>query len=113
MIFGILVMVIAAPSMAILGILPQTVVADIARSDEITTGENHDGMFFAARTFAMKMGQSLAALLFTSFATIGRSAGTGYRIAAVSSTVLCLLAAVLMSRYDEKKVMARLRKAEQ
>lgn len=112
MIFGILVMVIAAPSMAILGILPQTVVADIARSDEITTGENHDGMFFAARTFAMKMGQSLAALLFTSFATIGRSAGTGYRIAAVSSTVLCLLAAVLMSRYDEKKVMAKLQKAE-
>ena len=109
MIFGILVMVIAAPSMAILGILPQTVVADIARSDEITTGENHDGMFFAARTFAMKMGQSLAALLFTSFATIGRSAGTGYRIAAVSSTVLCLLAAVLMSRYDEKKVICHFR----
>ena len=110
MIFGILVMLLAAPSMAILGILPQTVVADIARSDEINTGENHDGMFFAARTFAMKMGQSLAALLFTSFATIGRANGTGYRIAAVSSTVLCMLAAFLMSRYDEKKVMGDLKK---
>lgn len=110
MIFGVLVMIFAAPSMAILGILPQTVVADIARSDEINTGENHDGMFFAARTFAMKMGQSLAALLFTSFATINRSAGTGYRIAAVSSTVLCMLAAFLMSRYDEKKVMGDLKK---
>ena len=110
LIFGVLVMIIAAPSMAILGILPQTVVADIARSDEITTGENHDGMFFAARTFAMKMGQSLAALLFTSLATIGRSSGTGYRIAAVSSTVMCVLAAFLMSRYDEKKVMKQLQK---
>ena len=67
-------------------------------------------MFFAARTFAMKMGQSLAALLFTSFATIGRANGTGYRIAAVSSTVLCMLAAFLMSRYDEKKVMGDLKK---
>ena len=108
MIFGVLVMVLAAPAMAILGILPQTVVADIAKSDEVTTGENHDGMFFAARTFAMKLGQSLAAILFTSFATIGRSSGMGYRIAALSSTVLCIAAAFLMTRYNEKKVMGLL-----
>ena len=105
MIFGIAVMVLAAPAMAILGILPQTVVADIAKSDEAQTGENHDGMFFAARTFAMKLGQSLAAILFTSLATIGRESGTGYRIAAISSTVLCLFAALLMKFYNERKVM--------
>ena len=105
MIFGVAIMILAAPAMAILGILPQTVVADIAKSDEKVTGENHDGMFFAARTFAMKLGQSLAAILFTSFATIGRQAGTGYRIAALSSFVLCLIAAFLMTRYNEKKVM--------
>ncbi len=108
MIFGVLVMVLAAPAMAILGILPQTVVADIAKSDEAATGENHDGMFFAARTFAMKLGQSLAAILFTSFATIGRSSGMGYRIAALSSTVLCVAAAFLMMRYNERKVMGLL-----
>lgn len=105
MIFGIAIMVLAAPAMAILGILPQTVVADIAKSDEITSGENRDGMFFAARTFAMKMGQSLAAVLFTSLATIGKADGTGYRIAAISSTVLCVLAALLMAKYNEKKVV--------
>ena len=108
MIFGVAVMILAAPAMAILGILPQTVVADIAKSDEVVTGENHDGMFFAARTFAMKLGQSLAAILFTSFATIGRSSGMGYRIAALSSTVLCVCAAFLMMRYNEKKVMGLL-----
>ena len=108
MIFGVLVMILAAPAMAILGILPQTVVADIAKSDEVATGENHDGMFFAARTFAMKLGQSLAAILFTSFATIGRSSGMGYRIAALSSTVLCVCAALLMMRYNEKHVMGLL-----
>ncbi len=105
MIFGIAVMVLASPAMAILGILPQTVVADIAKSDEVQTGENHDGMFFAARTFAMKLGQSLAAILFTSLATIGRANGTGYRIAAIASTILCLCAAALMKMYNEKKVM--------
>ena len=105
MIFGLAVMILAAPAMAILGIFPQTVVADIAKSDEAETGENHDGMFFAARTFAMKIGQSLAAILFTSLATIGRSNGTGYRIAAISSFVLCLVAALLMTRYNEEKVM--------
>ena len=105
MVYGIAVMVLAAPAMAILGILPQTVVADIAMSDEAATGENHDGMFFAARTFAMKLGQSLAAILFTSLATIGRANGTGYRIAAVASTILCLCAALLMKFYNEKKIM--------
>ncbi len=108
MIFGVLIMLLASPSMAILGILPQTVVADIAKSDEISTGENHDGMFFAARTFAMKLGQSLAAILFTSFATISRETGLGYRIAALSSVILCLAAAFVMMNYNEKKVMGLL-----
>jgi hypothetical protein len=56
----------------------------------------------------MKLGQSLAAILFTSFATIGAASGFGYRIAAMCSFALCLLAALLMTRYDEKKVMGLL-----
>ena len=112
MIFGILIMVFAALPMAILGILPQTVVADIAKANEIETGENRDGMFFAARTFSMKLGQSVAALLFTSLGTIGRAQGTGYRIAAVSSCILCTLAAVLLRFYNEKKIMATLGEPE-
>ena len=56
----------------------------------------------------MKLGQSLAAILFTSFATIGASSGFGYRIAAMCSFALCLLAALLMTSYDEKKVMGLL-----
>ena len=49
--------------------------------------------------------QSVAALLFTSLGTIGREQGTGYRIAAFSSCVLCLLGALILSRYNEKRVM--------
>jgi GPH family glycoside/pentoside/hexuronide:cation symporter len=47
----------------------------------------------------------VAALLFTSLGTIGREQGTGYRIAAFSSCALCLLGALILSRYNEKRVM--------
>lgn len=104
-VFGILVPVIAAFPMAILGILPQAIVADIAEADALLTGENREGMFFAARTFAFKMGQSLSMLLFTAFASIGPETGLGYRIAAIAATVICLLGALVLSRYNEERVM--------
>ena len=47
----------------IFGILPQAVVADIAEYDALETNENRSGMFYAARTFAFKLGQSIAMLL--------------------------------------------------
>ena len=67
---GILMVVIAAFPMALLGIIPQSIIADVAEEDAILTGEKREGMFFAARTFAMKMGQSVAALVFTSLAIL-------------------------------------------
>lgn len=106
---GVLVMICAALPMAILGIIPQTIVADIAMSDAITTGENHDGMFFAARTFSMKMGQSLSILLFTSLGTIGAASGLGYRIAAIAAVVFCMFGALILRFYNEDKVKGILR----
>lgn len=37
----------------------------------------------------MKMGQSVAMLLFTGVSTIGVASGAGYRIAATCAAVLC------------------------
>ena len=105
MVWGVLVVAVAAFPMAILGILPQAIVADIAQADAMVTGEKREGMFFAARTFAFKMGQSLSMLLFTAFASISPATGLGYRIAAITATVICLLGAVILSRYDEKKIL--------
>ncbi len=115
LIFGVLVVVFAAIPMAILGILPQTIVADVAKEDEIKTGENRDGMFFAARTFSMKLGQAIATVIFTSLATIGRhnaTGGTGYRLSAIIAAILCFAAAVVLSFYNEKRVMATLKEHE-
>ena len=113
---GILIVIISAFPMALLGIIPQAIVADVAEEDAKLTGENREGMFFAARTFAMKFGQSVAMLVFTSLAVLGAeqkldtndltaSAG-GLRIVAIVAVCFCVLGALILFAYDEKKVMS-------
>lgn len=101
---GFLLMVTASLPMAIFGILPQAVVADIAQSDAKSTGSNREGMFYAARTFAFKLGQSVAMLLFTAVSTVGTATGTGYRIAAFGAAVLCMLGGIVFLFYNERKI---------
>ena len=91
--------------MAALGILPQAVVADIAEADSITTGENREGMFYAARTFAFKLGQSVAMLVFTSLAKVGEN-GFGYRLSAIVAAVLCLAGGLVFFSYNETATIA-------
>lgn len=115
MVYGVIIAVLAAIPMAILGILPQAVVADISEADKLDTGESRQGMFYAARTFAFKLGQSLAMLMFTSIALINSDAdkgssgyGLGYRLTAILAAVLCLLGGLVFLRYNEKKVITRI-----
>lgn len=103
---GFVLMVFAALPMAIFGILPQAMVADIAESDSAITGSNREGMFFAARTFAFKLGQSLSMLIFTAVSTIGTGTGTGYRVAAFGAALFCGIGAVLLVFYNENKINA-------
>ena len=117
--FSIAVVIIAAFPMALLGIIPQSMVADVAEAEAVTTGENREGMFFAARTFAMKLGQSIAMLAFTSLALIGSTqstdtdivpSGLGMLIIAIVAIVFCVLGAVILFFYNEKKVMKTIAK---
>ncbi|HCH27962.1 MAG TPA: sodium:solute symporter [Ruminococcaceae bacterium] len=115
LVYGVTICVVAAFPMALLGIIPQAIVADVAEADGIVTGEKREGMFFAARTFAMKWGQSIAMLVFTSLAIIGTTQNTnsnditasakGLSIVAIVAVCFCLLGAVILSLYNEKKVM--------
>ena len=118
MIHGIIIAVLAAVPMAILGILPQAVVADISEADKIETGESRQGMFYAARTFAFKMGQSAAMLLFTSISLINSDVpkgssgyGLGYRMTAVIAAVLCLAGGIVFLRYNENKILSKIQTA--
>ncbi len=123
LVYGFIICVLVGVPLSILGVIPQAIVADIAESDCIETGENRDAMFYAARTFAFKMGQSIAMIIFTSLAVVGqytevtssgdsviRNTGAGYRISLIIAMVLCILAMVVIKFYDEKKVMSTINK---
>ena len=119
-VYGAVICVIAAFPMALLGIIPQSIVADVAEADGIETGENREGMFFAARTFAMKFGQSLAMLVFTSLAIIGTTQNKdsnditasvkGMIIVGFVAVAFCVLGAVILGFYNEKKIMKTIEK---
>lgn len=126
LIYGFIICVLVGVPLSILGVIPQAIVADIAESDFIQTGENRDAMFYAARTFAFKLGQSIAMIIFTSLAVVGqyveigangeeliRNNGTGYRISLIIALVLCLLAMVVIIFYKEKTVMGIINKAHE
>ena len=126
MVYGVLIVVIAAFPMALLGVIPQSIVADVAEADSILTGEKREGMFFAARTFAMKFGQSIAMLVFTSLAILGNgktqeelrqsnditATTNGLMIVAFVAVAFCVLGAVILMFYNEKKVMKMIAKEE-
>ncbi len=121
-VFGVLICVIAAFPMALLGIIPQSIVADVAEAEGVVTGENREGMFFAARTFAMKWGQSIAMLVFTSLAIIGTTqnknlnditaSSTGLMIVAFVAVAFCLIGAAILMLYNEKKIMGIIDKSK-
>lgn len=122
-IYGFIICVLVGVPLSVLGVIPQAIVADIAESDCIETGENRDAMFYAARTFAFKMGQSIAMIIFTSLAVLGQytetnaagetiiqNTGLGYRISLIVAMILCLIAMVVIKFYDEDKVMGVIEK---
>ena len=119
-ILGGAVMIISALPMALLGIIPQSIIADVAEAETVTTGQKREGMFFAARTFAMKFGQSLAMILFTSLAVAMPDASStadeifpgkgGMILVAVAAVVFCAAGAIILLFYREKKVMKTIAK---
>ena len=117
-IYGYIICVLVGVPLSVLGVIPQAIVADIAESDCIETGENRDAMFYAARTFAFKLGQSIAMIIFTSLAVIGqykevneagevliRNNGTGYRVGLIIALLLCVIAMLIICFYKEDQVM--------
>ena len=123
LIYGFVICVLVGVPLSVLGVIPQAIVADIAESDCIETGQNRDAMFYAARTFAFKMGQSIAMIIFTSLAVVGqytettetgetliRNTGAGYRISLIIAMVLCIAAMIIIRFYREDTVMGIINK---
>ncbi|MCR5273061.1 MAG: MFS transporter [Lachnospiraceae bacterium] len=105
--WGFIIAVCAAVPMAILGILPQACVADVAELTRLETGEDRSGMFFAARTFAFKMGQALALVIFTSV-TVSQTKES-YRMTAAVAFVTCFIGACLFFAFNEKMILSKIK----
>lgn len=103
LVWGFVIAVTASIPMAILGILPQACVADVAELTRLETGEDRSGMFFAARTFAFKMGQAIAMVVFTSVTVSGTKAS--YRTTALIAFICCFIGACIFLTFNEKMIL--------
>ena len=98
-----LVTVLAAFPLAAFGILPNTIVADVVHQNEKITGQNQAGMFYGVAAFMMKVGISLANLIFPSLLVYGKSVEnpTGVRLTIVAALVFCTAGFLVFRKYEE------------
>jgi glycoside/pentoside/hexuronide:cation symporter, GPH family len=111
MVYAYMVAILAAIPVAIFGILPGVVVADVAEADGRQTGNHKAGMFFGTRTFIMNLGIAGANFLFPSFLLLGKEVQNplGVRMTGVAAVVFSLLGFVFFWTYDEKSVLAAMK----
>ena len=96
---------------AVLNVLPGAMMADIIQYDTVTTGVNQEGIFGAARSFIVKMGNSLAIMIVPSLIVTGAAAGEnvgvlGLKLTAVAGSLFCILAIFVFLRYRESEVLS-------
>ncbi len=103
------VIVFALP-FAILSIMPQWILADIAEHSSLETGESRAAMFYATRTFLQKLATTVGVVLFALLLQLGKDVGDdlGVRLTGVAGAVLYLVAAWLFSQYDEQRLQDEL-----
>lgn len=105
-IFGLIAL--AAIPFAALNILPNAILAEIIEKDIEESGENKEAVFFAVRYFFVKIAQTFGIALFSMFLIYGKDVGddAGIRMNGLLGCVLCLVAAMVFTRFREKKIVA-------
>lgn len=98
--------VLAAFPFASLGILPPAILAEIAQQDAERTHESKEGLYFAAKYFIVKLGQTLGIALFAMLTLYGKDPDNdfGLRLNGVAGAILCIMAALFFSGFKEKKL---------
>lgn len=106
---GIVVLLSSLP-LAIFGILPNAIVADIAEADGRRTGNFKAGVYFGARTFMSKMGASITLLVFPLMSHLGGEQGgaptaAGIRLTTFSAIIFLIVGLLFFLKYDEKSTL--------
>lgn len=104
------VVVIFAVPFSVLSVIPGWILSDISEHSVVTRGEATTGMFFGARTFAQKIGQTVGVVIFALLLSLGRDVGDdlGVRLSGLGGMLLYLVAAAVFSRYDEQRLRSEL-----
>ena len=102
---------------AVLNVLPASMMADIIQYDTIRSGINQEGIFGAARSFIVKMGNSFAIMIVPSLTVIGAAAGEnvgklGLKCTAVAGGLFCIAAVIAFLKYEEQDVLTCIRNQE-
>ena len=95
--------VAAAAPLATFGILPNAIIGDEVEREEQESGKQLAGMFFGVSAFTMKVGISLANLIFPSLLLFGKSSENplGVQCTAVAALVFCLAGWWAFGKYRE------------
>ena len=97
--------ILAAIPLASLNILPNAILAEIIEKDTLDTNTNKEGIYFAVRYFFVKIAQTFGIALFAMFLLYGKDVGNdfGIRLSGILGFILCLLAAIIFTRFKELK----------
>jgi GPH family glycoside/pentoside/hexuronide:cation symporter len=99
-----LIAIVAIP-VASLNILPNAILAEIIEKDKRDTNENKEAIYFAVRYFFVKIAQTFGIALFAVLLNYGKDEGNdlGVRLNGILGFSLCLLAALIFTRFKENK----------
>lgn len=107
---GIFFALFVAYPFGALNVLPSAMMSDVIQYDTLTTGENREGIFAAARNFLTKLGQSLAVIVAASVVKIGAAEGEnigrlGVKLTAIVAAALSIIAVIIFLFYNNKALI--------
>ena len=97
---------LASIPVAILGIIPYAVIAEVAQLDSLKTGLRKEGMYFAVRNFFYKLGMTAGIMIFTILTLWGKDPGDdlGIRMNGIAGSIFCVIAGLSFLLFKEKQI---------
>lgn len=101
---------LASIPVAILGIIPYAIIAEIAQLDGLITGVQKEGMYFAVRNFFYKLGMTIGIMVFTILTLWGKDPGDdlGIRLNGIFGFFLCSIAGLTFLLFKEKEIVHKI-----
>ncbi|MFC2115632.1 MFS transporter [Bacteroidota bacterium] len=105
---------LASLPIAILGIIPYAIIAEIAQLDGLKTGLSKEGMYFAVRNFFYKLGMTVGIMIFTILTIWGKDPGNdlGIRLNGLVGFTFCVIAGMTFLLFREKDIQAEINDLE-